>query len=683
MQDILDVVRKQNTDAYGDFIEASKSPLALRYLAEQRAYLLSVLPLMEGDFVLLIDGVGGALTRYLVERNCRVTAWEPTTELCELHRLRLQKCTGEPTVHVEQLDVKAWTEEDFKCEEAPEEGYDIVIGIDVLPSIRKEDAAGFVSWLSDYLKPAGKLVLTSENPMGIKYLAGAKDPYTGELFSGMKPAKTDKFRGEGYSLGDMDRLACASGMQCTMRYYPFPDAYFPTAVYSDRYLPKQGELHEQVKQDEKTRYSLFDEDMAFDKVIEQGTFPQYAHSYMWVLQKEGKKSEEPEILYCKLSNNRGELYRLYTLICEDSQGKRQVIKRPIGEAARAHVEQMDQLAVRFFELFKGSRFVTNSHRREADGLHFSFVEGTSLSGRLDRYLENEDYRSFYDLLDEYMHALLGLYSQVGFVPSPEFVSIFGVVNQDGQVDLTKLVCGSPVNIDMITDNILEISNQWCVIDGEWGFDFDVPIHYVMYRVIHYYLATNTKRTKLAKLQNLYERYGISAEEQRMYEGMERSFQEQVAAKGSTIFSQKLAATKPVLPFSVIRQSTEGYTEATVYFDRGKGYGEEDVLRAPLYPEDGVYTLELKPDRDVRKVRFDIAENSCILRGVSVTTQDGRMVSFTHNGVRKRQAILFATKDPQIQVVTDFHKETRLLIRCEYEPVSESIIRELIPAWKRG
>ena len=62
-----------------------------------------------------------------------------------------------------------------------------------------------------------------------------------------------------------------------------------------------------------------------------------------------------------------------------------------------------------------------------------------------------------------------------------------------------------------------------MLDYEWTFRFPVPCHFIMYRMIQYYLESDGKR-RMLKERNFYGKAGITEEELKIYAEMEKAFQ---------------------------------------------------------------------------------------------------------------------------------------------------------------
>ena len=118
------------------------------------------------------------------------------------------------------------------------------------------------------MKAGGHLAFAIPNRNGLKYWAGAA------------PEEEEA----SMSLMALRELFGAMGGKAEV-YYPLPDYKLPTAIYSDRYLPVQGELPSLYAEYEKPRYRLFSEEAAYDAVCQAGGFPQFANSFFVIWEK--------------------------------------------------------------------------------------------------------------------------------------------------------------------------------------------------------------------------------------------------------------------------------------------------------------------------------------------------------------------------------------------------------------
>ena len=57
------------------------------------------------------------------------------------------------------------------------------------------------------------------------------------------------------------------------------------SIYSDEYLPKTGELRQNLENFDRSRMMLFDEARALDSIIKAGLFPLFSNSYFIELER--------------------------------------------------------------------------------------------------------------------------------------------------------------------------------------------------------------------------------------------------------------------------------------------------------------------------------------------------------------------------------------------------------------
>lgn len=114
-----------------------------------------------------------------------------------------------------------------------------------------------------FLKTGGRLLLAIENKYGIKYWSGDERPNT-------------------YSRMQLIGLLRMEGFKIEQGYYPIPDYVFPMEIYSSKNLPKVGDISTITPSFEKDKILSLDEIKAYDMVIKDGKFEEYANSFIVV-----------------------------------------------------------------------------------------------------------------------------------------------------------------------------------------------------------------------------------------------------------------------------------------------------------------------------------------------------------------------------------------------------------------
>lgn len=132
-----------------------------------------------------------------------------------------------------------------------------------------------------YLKPEGKLFIAIENKYGLKYWGGATEDHTGNYFDGIS-GYTNVDRVRTFSKKQLTVLLEKAGFKKNEFYYPIPDYKLPQEIYSDDYLPKKGSLRNVSVSYDRERYQLFNEEVVFDDLCEDGRFPEFSNSFLVV-----------------------------------------------------------------------------------------------------------------------------------------------------------------------------------------------------------------------------------------------------------------------------------------------------------------------------------------------------------------------------------------------------------------
>ena len=138
--------------------------------------------------------------------------------------------------------------------------------------------------IKGFLKEDGILIIAIENKNGLKYWCGAREDHTAGLFDGMQNyVDVDMVRT--FSKPEIVKLLNSEGFDDLQFYYPVPDYKLPRAVYSQGHLPGKGDIRYKGAAYDRDRLKLFDEDIAFDNVCEDGQFEYFANSFLIFAQK--------------------------------------------------------------------------------------------------------------------------------------------------------------------------------------------------------------------------------------------------------------------------------------------------------------------------------------------------------------------------------------------------------------
>lgn len=529
------------------------------------------------------------------------------------------------------------------------------------------------------LKDDGRLVLAVENAYGLKYLAGAKEIGSKEYFGGVEAVNGS----QGYTRQELLHTLKSAGFTWQDIYYPFPDYQFAMSLYSEEYLPKQGELIDQIGNFDEERLVLFDEGKAADAVIARGKFEEFSNAYLIIA---GKGTENPvvndkneRISYVKYSNDRGRIHNIRTYITKSSDGKSHLLKMADSKEAASQVANLSKTEQVLKELYADSRLKMNVCQEREDAVEFEFLKGHTMEEVLDGFIEQKAYDKATDLMFSVFQEISSCKNMQEFQMTEEFQKVFGL--QELPSGLQAVPVG---DIDMIMPNILVGEDDtWTVIDYEWSFHFPIPVHFIIYRAIRYYADTTATR-RVLDAAKLYEKAGITELELKAYEDMEDAFQRYVLDGHIPMRQRYREEGKPAYHLTSllhIKHEIEHKRMMQVYFDRGNGTREEDCMNYHSKSLDGEFHLEIPVDEDVIAVRIDPAGQACTadIERLCFTTSKEKIVEF-YGPVHKvgNQIYLFQAEDPYL-LITDIPKgEKKLLIDMRVDTMSLAAAELIAP-----
>ena len=213
------------------------------------------------------------------------------------------------------------------------------------------------------------------------------------------------------------------------------------SIYSDAYLPRQGELIDQIGNFDTERMVLFDETRAADALIARNRFRDFSNAYLAIAGKSeahGFVNEKNEtISYVKFSNDRSTAYNIRTYITKDENGAFHLVKTADSPEAKDHIANLSKTAEKLEELYADSRFSINNctlydcskepcHTGMPESAEFAFLQGTTMEEELDRYLERGEYEKAAEQIGEVLDEIRMEKRCSEFQMTEEFKQVFGI-----------------------------------------------------------------------------------------------------------------------------------------------------------------------------------------------------------------------------------------------------------------
>lgn len=266
LTELYELVKQNKSGDFADVIQKKASYPYLYHLSTIRQNLVDWLPITKEMRVLERNAECGALTGKLLEKAGEVICLTENELSAEIIRERYRDAG-------ERLKVF--------CEDTPVAiRFDVILVAGNVYRFREE-----LKNLRTLLKENGRLILADANRLGLKYFAGCQEEYRGGYFTGLRnydmgDGQDGTDGGRCYSRAEYAKMLREAGFEKLTFYYPYPDHKFPSAVYSDEWLPHRGELTENRRNFDRDRIACFDEREVYDALLEEGVFSTFSNSFL-------------------------------------------------------------------------------------------------------------------------------------------------------------------------------------------------------------------------------------------------------------------------------------------------------------------------------------------------------------------------------------------------------------------
>lgn len=650
--ELLEIVQKYNKEQYQEVIEQRANWPVLYHLSEQRGNIVEWIP-MEGNEKVLEVGSGcGAITTTLASKAGSVTCVDLSKRRSEINAWKNKDCDN-VTIHVGNFrDIEPDLDKDYN--------FIFLIGVFEYGQgyIGTEHPyENFLMMLKKHLAPGGRIVIAIENRTGLKYFAGCAEDHLGSYFSGI----------EGYSEDSVARTFTRNGLIRIFRrcgitdyhfYYPYPDYKLMTMLHSDQYMPKQGELYDNVRNYDRDRLVLFNEKQAYDGLVQDGMYPEFANSFEVIL------GPGFPTIYSKYSNDRADEYKIRTDIELDQMGRKMIRKHPLTAAAVEHIRNMRSAYEGLQARFRGGDLEINDCQLDErdNSAIFSFVNGIPLSTMFDICVAKDDKEGFRTLFNEY-------YRRIGY-------------NEQYPV----------ADYDLIFSNIIVNGPIWTIIDYEWTYGKCISAKELAFRALYCYSLEDNKRLSLG-IDDLYQFLGFDEEQQNALIEEEKEFQKYVTGnRMSMVEVWKAIGRSAKIPreLSASDRGAQGTDLIQIYIDKGDGFSEDDsFFPEETYDEHQTVKLDVEVTSKARCVRVDPAFNRCIVTFKNILWNDISIesddidVTISHNGKwASNDTIIFDTMDPNIEfgLPEDMTgDENHLMVKMVMTMIPEEIAHSMVEA----
>ena len=279
-EELLEIARSYGEEELNRVIAEKNSWPVLYHFSHIRQNILEWLPIRKTDKVLEIGSGCGPITGALAKKAGSVTCIDLSKMRSTINAYRNRECDN----------VKIMVGNFQDIEVSLTEKYDYITLIGVFEYSERyigthQPYVEMLRRISRHLEKDGKLVIAIENRLGLKYWAGCTEDHVGKYFEGIENYPDTKGV-RTFSRKELQELIDAAGSFQTTFYYPYPDYKFPLTIYSDKRLPKKGELKDNFCNFDRPRIQLFNEERVYDSLVDAGLFPEFSNSFLVIAKRE-------------------------------------------------------------------------------------------------------------------------------------------------------------------------------------------------------------------------------------------------------------------------------------------------------------------------------------------------------------------------------------------------------------
>lgn len=484
---VLRLIAENEPEDYTEAIYQNYNWPTYYHLSHERKNILNWYPFKKDASVLEIGCGMGALTGILCDRCEKVTAVELSKRRATATLLRCR--------YKNNLEIIVGNLNDIEFKEK----FDYITLIGVLEyqgSYTDTDNPylDFLRKIKGLLKPDGKLLIAIENQYGLKYWCGAREDHVGIPFMGINQYALTERKVRTFSKEALDTLIKRSGFKNTYFYYPMPDYKLPTVIYSQEYLPQNGNIlnmHCYYAPDSKGM--IAEERELYPDIVKNQVFEFFSNSF---LVECGDVDELGEITFASLASVREKEYRIGTRFRKNET----VEKFPISkEWGGQHVRQIMKNQE---ELEKRGIAVWKSHLRN-ECLVSDFCKSKLLEEHFMSVCAGGEEERACEILDMVYNDILRSSEEISWEENILYTFDLGIEPNKEKYGVI-LKTGY---LDMLLRNAFWMDGQVCWFDQEWILE-NVPAKYVLYRLLREFYLVNREMNNLLPLEKLLTHYGL-------------------------------------------------------------------------------------------------------------------------------------------------------------------------------
>ncbi len=355
--------------------------------------------------------------------------------------------------------------------------FDYIIAINVIEKVI--DPSVTLSLWRELLADKGKIIIGTDNRLGIKYFCGDKDPFTGRNFDGIENYRSAidtivDSKGRLYSQSEIVDFLEAAKLKCKF-YSVLPNLQFPQLIYSEEYMPEEELAGRYFPKYNSPNTVFLEEKYLYSTLIKEGLFHKMANSYL--IECAVEKDFAP-VLHVTSSMERGPEKAIATIVRSDNIVEKRMLYKEGEQRLSAIKENSLDLESRGLDIIKGT----------VEGISYfmPYIKGESLVNRL-RNIFHFDIDAFIQEIDKFRDIIL---------KSSNYVT-----SEDGEIILERGY------IDLVPLNCIFSEGKKYFYDQEVYFE-NYPANAIVMRAIDIIYIGDSIMQNILPMEFFWKRYGM-------------------------------------------------------------------------------------------------------------------------------------------------------------------------------
>ena len=371
-----------------------------------------------------------------------------------------------------------------------------------------DDIHIFLDSVSRHIKPDGRLILGTNNRLGLKYFCGDKDPHTGQVMDGIENyaraynKAEDEFRGRSYDKAAWKQNLEEAGFSKLKFYSVISDLDNPTMIIADSYTPNES-LCNRIFPVYNDPESLFvEEEKLYKGLLDNNMFHSMANAFLIEC---SKGSELSDALQITNSLDRGKENAIITVIHDNGTVTKEAGYEEGQVKLRTLMDNGQKLKKR------GVNVVDAKIENSAYTMPYIdaptgqvYLEGL-LKKNKDAFLKKMD--EFRDMIMTSSEVYEGYYKEIQPENETDKQKKNRLKREKDEWEGQKVLLLKEGMIDMVPLNSLYVNDHFVFLDQEFCVK-DLPVDVPVSRMIFTFFYGNPELTKLMDPGILYKRYGL-------------------------------------------------------------------------------------------------------------------------------------------------------------------------------